>query len=138
VDSAQVRIFEEPDQVGFGGFLQGQHGRSLEAEVGLEVLGDLADQALEGELPDQEVSRLLVPADFAQSHRARPVPVRLLDAAGGGGALPSSLRRELLAGGLPSRGFTSRLLGTGHDVASFRCVGNKNSNALGGENKQKE
>ena len=34
------------DEVGLGGLLEGQDGRRLEAQVGLEVLGDLADQAL--------------------------------------------------------------------------------------------
>ena len=34
-------------------------GRRLEAEVGLEVVGDLADEALEGQLADDEVGRLL-------------------------------------------------------------------------------
>ena len=50
VDGAQVGVLEKADQVGLGGLLQGQDGGALEAEVRLEVLGDLADEALEGEL----------------------------------------------------------------------------------------
>ena len=38
--------------------LEGDDGRRLEAEVGLEVLRDLADEALERELADEE------PVDF--------------------------------------------------------------------------
>jgi hypothetical protein len=36
----------------------------------LEILGNLADQTLEGQLPDQEIGRLLVATDFAQGDRA--------------------------------------------------------------------
>ena len=50
VDGAQVGVLETADQVGLGGLLQGQEGGALEAEVRLEVMGDLADEALEGEL----------------------------------------------------------------------------------------
>lgn len=56
---AQVCIFEEGDTVGLNRFLQSTVG--LEAPVGLEVLSDLAGQALKGELADadQELSWLL-------------------------------------------------------------------------------
>ena len=42
------------------------------------------------------------------------VPVRLLDAAGGGGRLARRLRGELLAGGLATGGLTGSFLGTNH------------------------
>jgi len=42
-----------------GGFLEGEDGSGLEAEVVLEVLGDLADEALEGGLPDEELRGFL-------------------------------------------------------------------------------
>ena len=48
VDGAQVGVLEEAHQVGLGRLLQGQDGGGLEAQVGLEVLGDLANQALGG------------------------------------------------------------------------------------------
>ena len=69
VDRAQVGVLEEADQVRLGGLLQGDNGRRLEAEVGLEVLGDLADQALEGQLADQQLGRLMVPRE-EQSRRS--------------------------------------------------------------------
>ena len=84
MDGGQVGVLEEPDEVGLGGLLEGQDGRRLEAQVGLEVLGDLADQALEGQLADQEVGRLLVLADLAERDRSRAVPVGLLDTAWSG------------------------------------------------------
>jgi hypothetical protein len=42
------RVLEQPDEVGLAGLLQRGDGAGLEAQVGLEVLGNLADEALEG------------------------------------------------------------------------------------------
>ena len=70
VDGAQVGVLEQPHQVRLRGFLQGADGRRLEPQVGLEVLGDLADEALERELPDEELRALLVAADLAEGDRA--------------------------------------------------------------------
>ena len=85
VDGAQVGVLEEADEVGLRSLLEGQDGGALEAEVVLEVLGDLADEALERELADEQVRRLLVLADLAQGDGARAVAVRLLDPARGRG-----------------------------------------------------
>ena len=41
MDGAEVGVLEEADEVGLGGLLEGEDGGGLEAEVGLEVLGDL-------------------------------------------------------------------------------------------------
>uniref|UniRef100_M8AXL3 Uncharacterized protein n=1 Tax=Aegilops tauschii TaxID=37682 RepID=M8AXL3_AEGTA len=60
VDGAEVGVLEEADEVGLGGLLERGHGGGLEAEVGLEVLGDLADEALEGELADEQLRALLM------------------------------------------------------------------------------
>ena len=56
VDGAEVGVLEETNEIGLRGLLEGSNGSSLEAEVGLEVLGDLTDEALEGELADEELS----------------------------------------------------------------------------------
>ena len=64
MDSAQVGVLKEGDKVGFNGLLEGADGGRLEAEVGLEVLCDFADETLEGELADQELSGFLVATDF--------------------------------------------------------------------------
>ena len=85
MDGAQVGVLEEADQVGLGGLLKGQDSGALEAEVGLEVLGDLTDQALEGQLADQQLGGLLVLADLAQGDGSGPVAMGLLHASGGGG-----------------------------------------------------
>ncbi|KAH9845795.1 histone H3 [Teratosphaeria destructans] len=67
VDGAQVGVFEERDEVCLDGLLQGTDGRALEAEVALEVLGDLTDETLEGKLADEELGRLLVATDLTES-----------------------------------------------------------------------
>lgn len=43
VDSAEVGVLEEGDEVRLDGLLESADGRALEAEVGLEVLGNLTD-----------------------------------------------------------------------------------------------
>ncbi len=67
VDGAQVGVLEEGDEVCLDGLLQSTDGGALEAEVALEVLGDLTDETLEGELADEELGRLLVAADLTES-----------------------------------------------------------------------
>jgi histone H3 len=67
VDGAQVGVLEQGDEVGLDGLLEGTDGGGLEAEVGLEVLGDLTDQTLEGELADEQLSGLLVATDLTES-----------------------------------------------------------------------
>lgn len=67
VDGAEVGVFEEGDEVGLDGLLEGADGGRLEAQVGLEVLGDFTDEALEGELADEQLGGFLVATDFTQS-----------------------------------------------------------------------
>ena len=114
VDGAQVGVFEEADQVSFGSLLKGHDGRGLEAQVGLEVLGDLTDETLEGELADEKLGGFLVPSDLTESNSSWPVPVGLLDSSGGGSRFTGSLGGQLFSGGLASGGFASGLLGTSH------------------------
>ena len=120
VDGAQVGVLKESHKVGLAGFLEGSHGGALEPQVGLEVLGNFTDQTLEGELADEELSRLLVATDFTQSDGSRLVAVRLLDASSGWGALASCLGGELLPWGLASSGLAGCLLGTGHCRLSLK------------------
>lgn len=67
MDGAQVGVLEERDEVSLDGLLESADGGRLEAEVGLEVLGDFTDQALEGKLADEELGRLLVATDLTES-----------------------------------------------------------------------
>ena len=122
VDGAQVGVLKETNKVSLGSLLEGHDGGGLEPKVGLEVLGDLPDETLEGQLADEELSGLLVPPDLTESHGSGAVPVGLLDSAGGGSGLAGSLGGKLLPGGLASGGFTGGLLGTGHFDLSVDAI----------------
>ncbi len=76
VNGAQIRILEEADEVGLAGLLEGPDGGRLEPQVGLEVLGNLSDKALERELADEKLGGLLIAADLAEGDGAGPVSVR--------------------------------------------------------------
>ena len=70
------------NEVSLDGFLEGTNGRGLESEIGLEVLCDFPDEALEGELADQELGRFLVATDFTESDGTRAITMGLLHSAG--------------------------------------------------------
>jgi hypothetical protein len=91
VDGAEVGVLEERDEVSLNGLLESADGRRLEAEIRLEVLGDLTDETLEGQLADQELGRLLVATDLTESDGTGLVAVRLLDTTGRRSGLASSL-----------------------------------------------
>ena len=114
VDGAQVGVLEESDEVSLAGLLESHDSAGLEPQVGLEVLGDLPDEPLEGKLADEELSGLLVPPDLPEGDCTGPVPMGLLDSAGGRGGLSGSLGCQLLPGGLASGRFTCGLLSTSH------------------------
>ena len=102
------------NQTYLGSLLEGTDSRRLEAEVGLEVLGNLTHKTLEGQLADEELGRLLVATNLTQGDGTGLVAVRLLDTTGGGGRLACGLGGELLTGGLTTRGLSGCLLGTSH------------------------
>ena len=114
VDGAQVGVLEEADEVSLRGLLEGHDGGGLETEVGLEVLGDFTDQTLERELPDEELSALLVTTDFTESNGTRPISVGFLYSSSSRSRFTGSLGGELLPGGLASGGLTGGLLSTSH------------------------
>ena len=114
MDCAQVGVLEESNQVGLRSLLQGRDGRGLKAKVSLEVLSNLANKALEGQLADQELGGLLVLADLTKRNGTWAVTMGLLDTASGRRALAGGLGGELLAGGLASGGLACGLFGTSH------------------------
>ena len=114
MDGAQVGVLKQSNEVGFAGLLKGSHGRALEPQVGLEVLGDFTNQTLEWQLADEQFGGLLVTPDFTESHGTGLVAVRLLDTSGGWCTLASGLGGQLLPWGLASSRFTGGLLGTSH------------------------
>ena len=114
VDGAQVGVFKETDEVSLASLLKGHDGGALEPQVSLEVLGDLTDESLEGQFPDEELSALLVSPDLSQGDCAGPVTMRFLHTSGGGGALPGCLGGQLLTWGLATSRFSCGLLGSCH------------------------
>ena len=64
MDSGKICVFKQSNQICFGRLLERSNGRGLEAQIGLEILGNFTDETLERELADQELGRLLVTSDF--------------------------------------------------------------------------
>ena len=114
VDGAQVGVFEKTHQVGLAGFLKSHDGRTLETQIGLEILGDFTDQALEGQLADEQLSGLLVTTDLTKGNGTGTVTMGFLDSTSSRGTLASSLGCQLFARRFATSRFTSSLLGTGH------------------------
>ena len=102
VDSAQVGVLKQTNKIGLACFLKGHHGRALETQIGLEVLSDLTDQTLEGQLADQQFGGFLVTPDLTKSHSTGPVTMRLLDSTSGWCTLASGLCGQLLTGSFSS------------------------------------
>ena len=73
MDGCQVSILKESHKIGLSCLLQCQHGAGLESQVSLEVLGDLTNQPLERQLPDEQLSGLLVLPDLTKGHSSRSV-----------------------------------------------------------------
>ena len=114
VNGTQVGVLEKTDKVSLTGLLEGHDSRALEAQVSLEILGNLTDQALEGQLADEKLSGLLVSPDLTESNCSWPISVGLLDSSCGRSRLAGSLGGQLFPGGLASGRFASGLFGTGH------------------------
>jgi len=114
VNGAKVGVLKERDEVGLNGLLKSADGGRLEAQVRLEVLGNLTDETLERELADEQLGGLLVATNLTESDGTRLISVRLLDTSGAGSRLASGLGGELLSWGLATSGFTGGLLGTSH------------------------
>jgi hypothetical protein len=114
MDSAQVGIFEKANKVSLSSLLESKNSGTLESKVGLEVLSDLTNKALEWQLADQKLGGLLVSADLTESNGTWAVTVRFLYTTGSRGGLASSLGSELLAWCLATSGLSCGLLSTSH------------------------
>ena len=114
MDGSQVGVLKKTDKVSLGRLLKCQDGGALETKVGLVVLSDLTNEALEGKLADQKLSALLVASDLTKGDSSRSVSVGFLHSSSSWGGFTSCLGGELLARSLSSGGFTCGLLSTGH------------------------
>ena len=61
MDGAQVGVLKQSNKVSLAGLLKSHDGGALEPQVSLEVLGNLTNKPLEGQLTDEQFSGLLVP-----------------------------------------------------------------------------
>ena len=115
MDGAKVGVFEETDEVGLGGFLEGKEGGGLESDISLAVVGDVLDDSLERKLSDQKIGGLLVLSDLSESDGTWSVSVWLLDTSGNWGALSGGLAGDVLSWSLNSGGaLSSGSLCSGH------------------------
>ncbi|KAG0492704.1 hypothetical protein HPP92_006102 [Vanilla planifolia] len=114
VYGAEIGVLEESDEIRFRGLLERGDGGALEAEIGLEILRDLADKALEGELTDEKLGALLVLTNLPEGDRSGTEAVGFLNAAGGWSGLSGSLRSQLLPRCLSAGRFARGLLRPRH------------------------
>ena len=97
MNCAEVGVFEETDQVGLGGFLEGEDSGALESEVVLVLSGNFTNESLEWELADEELGTLLESSDFTEGNGTWSESMGFLDTTGGGGLLSSSLVGDVLS-----------------------------------------
>ena len=118
VDRAQVGVFEQTHDVGFGGLLQGLQSLGLEAQLVVHLHGDGSHEALEGSTGEQHVDRLLVLFDLAKRGGSWLVASHfaLLHATLGGGSLLDGLRLADLGGHLGGGFGLGSSFGLGHCV----------------------
>ena len=114
MDGTEIGIFEETDEVSFGGFLESEDGGTLESEFVFEFSGDFSNESLEGEFSDQEIGALLIFSDFSEGDGSGSESVGFLDTSGSGGRFSGGLVGELFSGSLETSGFSSSLLSSCH------------------------
>ena len=119
MDGAEVGVLEETNEVGFRGFLESHDSGGLESEVVVETTSNLSDESLEWELPEEEVSGLLVSSDFSEGNGTGSESVGFLDTTSGGGGLAGGFSGKSFLGSLGGGGFSSSLFGTGHSFVGL-------------------
>ena len=78
VDRAEVSILKERNEVRLRGLLQRQQSMALQPHIIFNFTHHLAHKALERQLADEQLRRLLIPTDLAKGDRARAEAVRLV------------------------------------------------------------
>ena len=56
MDGAEVGVLKETNKISLTGLLECHNSGALEAQISLEVLSNLTNQSLEGQLADQQFS----------------------------------------------------------------------------------
>ena len=80
MNGAQVRVFEERDQIGFAGLLQCADSCRLKTQVSLEILSDFTNEPLKWEFANEQFGRFLIATNLTQSDGTWTEAMRLLDA----------------------------------------------------------
>lgn len=122
MNCAEIGVLEESDQISLCGLLQRQNGGGLEPELLFELMCQLPHQPLEGKLSDEQISTLLILANFADSDGPWAEPMRFLHATGcrRWRCLPSDLLgNQLLPGHFLPSGFPRSLLSSRHESYLF-------------------
>ena len=63
MDGTEVGVLKEAHKISLASLLKCHYSRTLEPQVSLEVLCDLTNKALERQLADEQLCRLLVPEE---------------------------------------------------------------------------
>ena len=119
VNGAQIAVFKQPRQVRLRSLLQGHQCHAVKAQVGLDLLPNLSNQALKGQFTKEQLCGPLVAAYLSQGHGPRTVAVGLLRGDDGRGpgcthCLPGHLPHACLPGRLAAGNLAYCLLGRGH------------------------
>ena len=117
VDGAEVGVLEESDHVSLSGLLESEDGGGLESEISLEIVGDFSNESLEGEFPNEELSRFLESSDLSKGDGSGLESVGSLDTGGGDGTRGFALGGLVgngLSGGLGGGSLSSGMLGSSH------------------------
>ena len=114
MDGAEVGVLEETNEVSLRSFLESHDGGRLESKVVVEVTGDLSDESLEWELPEEEISGLLVSSDFSEGDGSWSESVWFFDTTSGWGSFSSSFSSKSFLWSFSGGGFSSGLFSSGH------------------------
>ena len=74
MNSTEVGVFEQSNDVGFCRLLQCAQSRSLDSARAVEIFQDFSDKSNERLLSNQQLRALLVASNFYQGHLAWPIP----------------------------------------------------------------
>jgi len=84
VDSTEVGVLKEINEVGFSGFLECGKSWSLISHISIKVGRNLPHETLKGKLSDEKLCALLVATDLPKSNSSRFKVMRFLDTRRGG------------------------------------------------------
>jgi hypothetical protein len=118
VDASEVGVLEKRDQIGLGRLLERRDRVALETELSREILGNLAHEALEWQLPDEKLGVALVAPYFLKGDSAWTPTMFAFGAAGRRQAPTHRFQGEGLWGGPAACALSSGLLRAGHAATS--------------------